>query len=144
MKEIQILLVEDNEGDIILTLEAFSEANIKNNITIARDGLQALQYLNAEGIFKDAVIPDLILLDINLPKYDGKEVLSYIKGHEKFKQIPVIMLTTSSSQNDIKESYLKHANCYVPKPLDLHKFIDVVKQIENFWITIVKLPSLQD
>jgi CheY-like chemotaxis protein len=143
MKAIHILLVEDNEGDILLTMEAFSEARIRNNISIVRDGLAAMQFLNREGEYADVQIPDLILLDINLPKYDGKEVLAFIKAHEKFKLIPVIMLTTSSSENDIADAYNNHANCYISKPVDLEKFLDVVKKIENFWISIVKLPTVQ-
>lgn len=144
MKPIQILLVEDNEGDVVLTLEAFSEAKIKNNITVVRDGLAAMQYLNKEGTYKDTDLPELILLDINLPKYDGKEVLSFIKAHPTYKMIPVIMLTTSTSERDILDAYSHHANCYISKPVDLHLFMDVIKKVENFWISIVQLPALNN
>lgn len=141
MKEIHILLVEDNEGDIVLTKEALSDAKIKNRVSVARDGEEALNYLN--NAFKDAeaLIPDLILLDINLPKVDGKEVLYYIKTTAGLKKIPVVMLSTSSNEMDIVDSYNNYANCFISKPVDFNKFFDVVKMIEDFWITIVKLPS---
>lgn len=141
MKEIHILLVEDNEGDIVLTREALSDAKIKNKVSVARDGEEALQYLN--NAFEDAeeLIPDLILLDINLPKVDGKEVLHYIKTTPGLKRIPVVMLSTSSNELDVADSYNNYANCFITKPVDFNKFFDVVKMIEDFWITIVKLPS---
>jgi len=141
MTGISILLVEDNEGDIILTLEALKENKISNEIKVVRDGFQALQFLNKEGKYMSESTPDLILLDINLPKVDGKEVLSYIKNNEDFKSIPVVMLTTSTSEKDILDSYKAYANCYIAKPVDLGKFMDVVKSIENFWVTIVQLPK---
>ena len=141
MTGISILLVEDNEGDIILTLEALKENKVSNEIKVVRDGFQALQFLNKEGKYMSESTPDLILLDINLPKVDGKEVLSYIKNNEDFKSIPVVMLTTSTSEKDILDSYKAYANCYIAKPVDLGKFMDVVKSIENFWVTIVQLPK---
>ena len=139
-KPIHILLVEDNEGDIYLTLEAFKDGKFKNSISVVRDGAEALQYLLKEGKHQEAETPDLILLDINLPKMDGKEVLKVIKNHEALKSIPVIMLTTSSSETDIMDSYNGHANCYVVKPVKLETFLSVVRTIENFWISIVTLP----
>ena len=139
-KPIHILLVEDNEGDIYLTLEAFKDGKFKNSISVVRDGAEALQYLLKEGKHQEAETPDLILLDINLPKMDGKEVLKVIKNHEALKSIPVIMLTTSSSETDIIDSYNGHANCYVVKPVKLETFLSVVRTIENFWISIVTLP----
>lgn len=141
MKNIHILLVEDNEGDIILTKEALSDARIKNTVTVSRDGEEAITYLNEALEDPEELIPDLILLDINLPKIDGKEVLQYIKNTPSFKKIPVVMLTTSSSELDVVDSYNNYANCFISKPVDLNKFFDVVRMIEDFWITIVKLPS---
>ena len=140
MDPVHILLVEDNEGDIILTLEAFNDVKLKNTVSVVRDGEEAVQYLNREGSFQDAIPPDFILLDINLPRMDGKEVLAYIKNHEHFKTIPVVMLTTSSSEKDIKDSYNAFANCYITKPVDFEKFIQVIRSIEEFWISIVQLP----
>ena len=139
-QDIEILLVEDNEGDIRLTIEAFKEAKIRNQIKVVRDGEEALDYLHKRGNYNDATSPDIILLDINLPKIDGKEVLNIMKNDSLLKTIPVIMLTTSSAETDIQESYAYHANCYVIKPVDLNKFMDVVRSIEDYWISIVKLP----
>lgn len=141
MKELQILLVEDNEGDIVLTLEAFRHTILKNNIKVVRDGEEAVHYLTKQGKYAGAELPDIILLDINLPKMDGKEVLSYIKNDDLLKCIPVVMLTTSSSERDILDAYTGHANCYITKPVDFSKFIEVVRSIENFWLSIVQLPK---
>ena len=141
MHEIHILLVEDNEGDVVLTLEALREAKLRNKISVVRDGEEALQFLYREGKYAAAELPQLILLDINLPKMDGKEVLNRIKNDTNLKKIPVIILTTSSSEKDILESYNNHANCYVTKPVDLQSFIDVIHTIEGFWISIVQLPK---
>jgi two-component system, chemotaxis family, response regulator Rcp1 len=140
MQEIHILLVDDNEGDILLTREALEEAKIINRISIAYDGMEAIQFLQNNRPYGDGA-PDLILLDINLPKMNGTEVLSIIKNDPKLKRIPVIMLTTSSSEKDILTSYDNHANCYITKPVDLERFMDVVRTIEDFWISIVKLPK---
>ncbi|WP_207496733.1 response regulator [Aridibaculum aurantiacum] len=140
MKSIKILLVEDNEGDIVLTQEALSDAKLKNEVVVVRDGAEAMDYLNDRKP-NPHLLPDLVLLDINLPKIDGKEVLAAIKNDDLLKKIPVVMLTTSSSEIDIRESYNNHANCFITKPVDLDKFFNVVKVIEDFWITIVKLPS---
>ena len=143
MKELKILLVEDNEGDIVLTLEAFRHTLIPNSIVVVRDGEEALHYLTQQGKYANAELPDIILLDINLPKMNGKEVLNYIKNDETLKCIPVVMLTTSSSERDILDAYTEHANCYITKPVDFSKFIEVVKSIENFWLSIVQLPKMK-
>lgn len=140
-KEIHILLIEDNEGDIVLTIEALKEARLNNTIDVMRDGEKAMQFLRKEGEFSNAATPDLILLDINLPKIDGKEVLSNIKNDDRLKVIPVIMLTTSDSEKDIFDSYHSHANCYITKPLGFQRFIEVINTIKEFWITIVQLPK---
>ena len=134
--EIKILLVEDNEGDIVLTQEALKDGRIKNNIVIARDGVEALAMLDSGD-----QLPDLILLDINLPKMNGLEVLTAIKTDPRIKCIPVIMLSTSDEQNDILTSYNNYANCFITKPVDFNRFINVVRTIEEFWISIVKLPK---
>jgi len=140
MKHVNILLVEDNEGEIVLTLEAFKHGKLINDISIARDGEEAISFLKKEGKFAHVERPDIILLDINLPRLDGKEALHFIKNDEDLRSIPVIMLTTSSSEKDIKDSYKGNANCYITKPVDLTKFIQVIQSIENFWLGIVKLP----
>jgi chemotaxis family two-component system response regulator Rcp1 len=139
MLSIDILLVEDNEGDIVLTLEALNDARISNKVSVIKDGDAAINYLqkSKEGL---EPMPDLVLLDINLPKVDGKEVLTFIKTDDMLKKIPVVMLTTSSSENDISDAYSNHANCYITKPVDFNKFFEIIKAIEDFWITIVKLP----
>ena len=139
-KEVTILLVEDNEGDIVLTVEALRMAKMTNKVIVVRDGEDALNYLYREGTYANAELPDLILLDINLPRVDGKEVLGRIKNDEKLKFIPVVILTTSDSDKDIMDSYTNHANCYITKPVDFDKFMEVVHMIKDFWITLVKLP----
>lgn len=144
MKEVRILLVEDNEGDIVLTMEALREARIHNTVDVARDGEEALRRLRKEGPFAEATIPDMILLDINLPRMDGKELLSIIKNDPVLKIIPVIMLTTSDAEKDVLAAYYNHANCYITKPVDLNKFLEVVQAIKNFWISIVQLPKRND
>lgn len=136
MNEVQILLIEDNEGDVILTMEALKEGRIKNKIDVASDGQAALDYLSSS-----VNLPDLILLDINLPKLNGLEVLSAIKTDDRLRTIPVIMLSTSGAENDILTSYNNHANCFIIKPVDFNRFMDVVRTIEDFWISIVKLPK---
>ena len=141
MQEIHILVVDDNEGDILLTKEALEEARIVNRISVAHDGVEALSFLKKEPPFMREDSPDLILLDINLPRMDGTELLSIIKRDPDLRRIPVIMLTTSSSERDILTSYDNHANCYITKPVDLERFMDVVRTIEDFWISIVKLPK---
>lgn len=138
MKMINILLVEDNEGDILLTMEAFEESKIVNKITAIKDGKEAINYF--EALTKKDEMPHLVLLDINLPKVSGHEVLMYIKNNEKFKSIPVIMLTTSSSEKDILQSYKNHVNCYITKPIDVADFMKAIMKIEDFWINIVSIP----
>mgnify|MGYP003146668708 FL=1 len=130
MKNIHILLVEDNEGDILLTTEALEEKKIVNKISVARDGQEALDFILKQGNYKDAPIPDLILLDVNLPKKNGHEVLQVIKTTESIQQIPVIMLTTSSSEKDINLSYKHHANCYITKPVEAEAFLEAITSIE--------------
>lgn len=141
MKPIHILLVEDNEGDIFLVTEALEEGKIVNKISVAKDGKEAIDFLDRKGKYQNAAMPDLILLDVNLPKKNGHEVLEYIKGQENLKQIPVIMLTTSSAEKDILLSYKNHANCFITKPVDVDSFLKVIYSIENFWINIVALPA---
>jgi CheY-like chemotaxis protein len=138
MQQIHILLVDDNEGDILLTKEALDDARIINKISIAYDGVEALRFLRKQA---GGDMPDLILLDINLPKMNGTELLGIIKTDPDLKRIPVIMLTTSSAEKDILASYNNYANCYITKPVDLDRFMDVVRTIEDFWISIVKLPK---
>ena len=141
MKPIHILLVEDNEGDIFLVTEALEEGKIVNKISVTKDGKEAIDFLEKKGKYQNADRPDLILLDINLPKKNGFEVLEHIKSQKNLKQIPVIMLTTSSSEKDISMSYKNHANCFITKPVDVENFLKVVYSIENFWISIVTLPA---
>jgi CheY-like chemotaxis protein len=141
VRPIEILLVEDNPGDVILTEEAFSEAKLRNKIHVAKDGEEALDYLNKAPGFENSVTPDLILLDLNLPKIDGREVLDQIKTDETLKRIPVVVLTSSEAEQDILKTYDLHANSYVVKPLDLDQFIKVVNALENFWFSVVTLPQ---
>jgi CheY-like chemotaxis protein len=133
-------LVEDNPGDVRLTREALREGKILNELSVVEDGVEALAFLRREGRYAEAVKPDLILLDLNLPKKDGREVLQEIKGDGALKKIPVVVLTTSAAERDILKAYDLHANCYITKPVDLEQFIRVVQLIEDFWLTIVKLP----
>ncbi len=141
MNPIEILLVEDNPADIRLTQEALKEEKLHNNLNVVNDGVEALAYLRREGGYAKAPRPDLILLDLNLPRKDGREVLTEIKNDEKLKSIPVVVLTMSEAEADILKSYKLHANCYIKKPLDLSQFSKVVKSIQDFWLTIVKLPA---
>ncbi len=136
----QILLVEDNPGDIRLTQEALKEGSIKNVLNVVKDGVEALDYLKKKGKFMNNPTPDIILLDLNLPRKDGREVLAEIKADEYLKLIPVIILTTSDADQDIIRSYKLHANCFITKPVDLDQFIYIIRQIESFWFTVVKLP----
>jgi CheY-like chemotaxis protein len=140
-KPIKILLVEDNLGDVRLTLEAFEEGKVCNEISVVNNGAEAMAFLHGEGKYADAPRPDLILLDLNLPKKDGYEVLAEIKQDSSLKRIPVVILTTSKAERDILETYYLHANCYITKPVDLEQFMTVVKSIETFWLDVVKLPS---
>ena len=137
---VKILLVEDNPADIRLTIEALREGKIANRLNVAKDGVEALDFLQRRGAFADAPRPDLVLLDLNLPKKDGREVLAEIKADDSLKRIPVVVLTTSQAEEDILKSYNLHANCYISKPVDLEQFITVVRTIEDFWLTVVSLP----
>lgn len=140
-RPIEILLVEDNPGDVRLTQEALKEGKMRNHLTVVRDGVEALAYLRKEESFNCAVRPDLILLDLNLPKKNGREVLTEIKQDKDLKRIPVVILTTSKAEQDILNTYDRYANCYISKPVDLEQFMNVIKMIEDFWLTIVRLPS---
>lgn len=137
---VEILLVEDNPGDVRLTLEGLKEGKVNNNLHVVEDGVEAMAFLRREGKYADAVRPDLILLDLNLPRKDGREVLAEIKVDKDLRRIPVVVLTTSKAEQDILRAYNLHANCYITKPVDLDQFISVVGSIEDFWFTIVKLP----
>ena len=141
MKPIHILLVEDNEGDILLTREAFESGRIINRLSVVKDGKAAIDFLTRRDKYANETLPDLLLLDINLPKKNGHEVLQFIKADNNLKHIPVIMLTTSSSETDIEASYQNYANCYISKPVEVDSFLDVISKIETFWISIVTLPS---
>ena len=132
--------MEDNSGDVRLTREALKSDGLRNTLQVARDGVEALAYLRREGEFSRAVRPDLILLDLNLPRKDGREVLAEIKADEDLKRIPVVVLTTSQADEDILQAYGLHANCYITKPVDLNEFMSVVKAIDHFWFDIVRLP----
>jgi CheY-like chemotaxis protein len=140
-RPIEILLVEDNPSDVRLTIEALKEGRVSNNLRVVKDGVEAMAFLHRTGKYKKAPRPDLILLDLNLPKKDGREVLAEIKKDPKLKLIPVVILTTSRAEKDVMKTYKLHANCYISKPVDLERFITVVKAIENFWLSIVKLPT---
>lgn len=139
-QHIEILLVEDNPGDIRLIVEVLKDGKLHNKLSIVQDGEQALAYLRREGSYQDAIVPDLILLDLNLPKINGTEVLAEIRQDTLLTHIPVIILTTSEAENDILKAYDLHANCYITKPVNLDDFLTVIRSIENFWLTIVKLP----
>jgi two-component system, chemotaxis family, response regulator Rcp1 len=141
---IEILLVEDSPGDVLLTREALRDAKIRLNLQVAADGEEAMALLRREGKYSAAPRPDLVLLDLNLPKKDGREVLQEIKADANLAIIPVVILTTSASEVDILRSYQLHANCFVTKPVDLEQFLIVVKSIDNFWLTVVKLPIESD
>lgn len=140
-KPIEILLVEDNPADILLTREALEEGKINNNLNVVTNGQMAIDFLKKNGDFKISPTPDIILLDLNLPKKDGREVLSEIKNDDDLKEIPVIILTTSKSDEDVLKTYRLHANCYINKPVDIEQFYRVIKSIEDFWFLIVKLPK---
>lgn len=139
-RPVEILLVEDNPGDVRLTQENFKESKIRNNMCVVNDGVEALAFLRREGRYGDALRPDVILLDLNLPRKDGREVLREIKADPELRRIPVVILTISSADEDIIRSYDLHANCYITKPIDLEQFGKVVKSISDFWLTMVKLP----
>ena len=138
---IELLLVEDSEADVRLTIEALREAKVKNRLWVVEDGVEALDFLRQQGRHADAPRPDLILLDLNLPRMDGRQVLKEIKNDDSLKRIPVVVLTTSKSEEDVLRAYQLHANCYITKPVDFNRFMEVVKSIENFWLTVVTLPE---
>ncbi len=140
-RPVEILLVEDNSADVRLTVEILKETKVRNVLTVASDGNEALEVLRRTGRYTHAVRPDLILLDLNLPKKDGKQVLAEIKADPVLKRIPVVILTSSKAEEDVVKSYNLYANCYVTKPVDLEQFVKVVKSVEEFWLTIVKLPE---
>jgi len=140
-RPIEIMLVEDNPADVRLTRETLKEGKVRNHLHVVSDGVEALAWLRREGKFTDAARPDVILLDLNLPKKDGREVLAEIKGDRDLGRIPVIVLTISQAEQDILEAYDLRANCFISKPIDLDEFIKVVRSIEDFWLTIVKLPE---
>jgi chemotaxis family two-component system response regulator Rcp1 len=140
-KPIEILLVEDNPGDVRLTTEAFKDGKVHNNLNVVWDGVEALAFLRKEGKYANAVRPDLVLLDLNLPRKDGRQVLEEIKADPKLRRIPVVILTTSKAEEDILKAYNYNANCYINKPIGFDEFMKVVQSIENFWLTIVKLPT---
>jgi len=139
-RDIDVLLVEDDPGDVLMTREAFADNKVTNRLSVVSDGVSALEYLRKEGEYADATTPDLILLDLNLPRMDGREVLMALKGDESLRSIPVVVLTTSEAEEDVVRSYSLHANAYVTKPVDFDRFIEVVRQIDDFFVTVVRLP----
>jgi CheY-like chemotaxis protein len=138
---VDVLLVEDDDGDVLMTREAFEHHKIRNKLHVVQDGEEALQFLHREGPYADAPRPGLILLDLNLPRRDGREVLAELKADPELRVIPVVVLTTSEAEEDIVRSYALHANAYVSKPVDFDRFIDVIRQIDDFFVTVVKLPG---
>ena len=138
---IEVLLVEDDPGDVLMTQEAFAEYKVANRLTVVTDGESAMSYLRKEGQYAEARTPDLILLDLNLPRMDGREVLAAIKDDPDLRRIPVVVLTTSEAEEDILRSYSLHANAYVTKPVDFERFIDVVRKIDDFFVSVVRLPN---
>ncbi len=139
---VNILLVEDSIGDIRLTQEAFKEAKVNNQLSVCKDGVEAMAFLHKEGEYANSPTPDLILLDLNMPRKNGMEVLSELKADSNLQSIPVVILTTSAAESDIAKSYGLSANCYISKPVDFDQFVNVIQSIENFWLTVVKLPKI--
>jgi chemotaxis family two-component system response regulator Rcp1 len=139
-KPIEILMAEDNPGDVRLTMEALRDAKVLNRMSVAVDGVETMAFLRRQGEYANAPRPDLVLLDLNMPRKDGREVLAEVKGDADLRRIPVLVLTTSTAEKDISESYDLHANCYIAKPVNLDQFLDVVKSIEDFWLATVRLP----
>ncbi|MBO1753281.1 response regulator [Actinotalea sp. BY-33] len=140
-KPIDVLLVEDDPGDVLMTREAFEENKVVNRLAVVSDGASAMQYLRKEGEYADVPTPDMVLLDLNLPRMDGREVLAAMKSDDELRRIPVVVLTTSEAEEDVLRSYSLHANAYVTKPVDFARFIEVVRQIDDFFLTVVRLPS---
>ena len=143
LREIEILMVEDSMPDVLLTREALVDAKVRNRLHVVEDGIQAMAFLRRKAPDEEAPRPDLILLDLNLPRMDGREVLVEIKGDEELRTIPVVVLTTSKAEEDILRAYRAHANCFIRKPVDFNKFSDVVRVIENFWFSVVSLPPVE-
>ncbi len=139
-KVIDVLLVEDDPGDVLMTREAFEDHKLRNNLHVVDNGMDAMAFLRKEGAYAEAPTPDLILLDLNLPRMDGREVLAEVKSDERLSTIPVVVLTTSEAEEDVLRSYRLHANAYVTKPVDFERFLEVVRQIDEFFVTVVKLP----
>lgn len=140
-KPIDVLLVEDDPGDVLMTREAFTENKVANRLAVVPDGVDAMAFLRKEGEYADAPTPDLVLLDLNLPRMDGREVLAAMKSDDELRRIPVVVLTTSEAEEDVLRSYSLHANAYVTKPVDFERFIDVVRQIDDFFVSVVRLPG---
>jgi CheY-like chemotaxis protein len=140
VRPIEVLLVEDDEGDVLMTREALTEGKVINRLNVVNDGVEAVEYLRRSGPYEGATRPDLILLDLNLPKKDGRQVLEEVKNDDSLRRIPVIVLTTSAADEDILRSYDLHANAYVTKPVDFDRFVDVIRQIDDFFISVVRLP----
>lgn len=140
MEPVHILMIEDNEGDVLLTTQAFQQAKVANSISVVEDGVQALDYLYRRDGYADAKRPDMILLDLNLPRKDGREVLTEIKADLDLRQIPVVVLTSSKAEIDVVKAYDLHANCYIVKPVDFVKLTEIVRSLEQFWLTVVRLP----
>lgn len=140
-RPIDVLLVEDDPGDVLMTREAFEDNKVANNLYVVNDGVMAMEFLHKEGQYADAPTPDLVLLDLNLPRMDGREVLAALKEDPELRRIPVVVLTTSEAEEDVLRSYSLHANAYVTKPVDFSRFIEVVRQIDEFFVTVVRLPS---
>jgi len=143
-RPINILLIEDNPGDVRLTQEAFKEGRMDIDLSVTMDGVEAVKFLKKEEKYAEAVTPDLILLDLNLPKMDGREVLEVVKSDPSLKRIPVVVLTTSNAEQDILKSYNLHVNCYINKPVDFDKFFDIIQKIEDFWLSIAVLPTMME
>ena len=140
-KVIDVLLVEDDPGDVLMTREAFEDNKVANRLSVVSDGVSAMEYLRKQGPYADKPVPDLILLDLNLPRKDGREVLAEVKDDEQLRRIPVVVLTTSKAEEDVLRSYNLHANAYVTKPVDFERFIEVVRQIDEFFVSVVRLPG---
>ena len=140
LRAAEVLLVEDSPGDVRLTREALKEGKVRNNLSVVNDGVEAMEFLRRQGKYAEAPRPDIVLLDLNMPRKDGREVLAEMKSDESLKRIPVVILTTSEAEQDILKTYDLHANCYLTKPVDLEQFISIVKSVEDFWLTIVQLP----
>ncbi len=141
VRPIEVLLVEDDEGDVLMTREALEEGKVLNRLNVVGDGVEAVSYLRRDGDYADAVRPDLVLLDLNLPKRDGRQVLEEIKADPDLRRIPIVVLTTSEAEEDVLRSYDLHANAYVTKPVDFERFVEVIRQIDEFFISVVRLPG---